>query len=122
MDRIVYVPLPDSATRREILKLRFRKMPVDETTVVLEELVSKTGGDFHDQADADWIVIRGALRGHNDTPCGWPTLGRRRIDDRAYLVFSVTIDYRRRHNTTCAGAKATSTPPPLQVKQLGRFS
>jgi hypothetical protein len=24
----------------------------------------------HDQADAEWIVIRGQLRGHNDTPFG----------------------------------------------------
>jgi hypothetical protein len=25
-------------------------------------------GKFHDQGDAKWIVIRGQLRGHNDTP------------------------------------------------------
>jgi hypothetical protein len=42
-----------------------------------------TGGEFHVQADADWIVIRVPLRGHDDTPCGrptpgqdWPPLGR----------------------------------------------
>ena len=33
-------------------------------------------GEFHDQWDAKWIVIRGLLRGHNDTPCGWPTPGQ----------------------------------------------
>jgi hypothetical protein len=33
-------------------------------------------GEFHDQADAEWIVIMGPLRGHNDTPCGRPTLGQ----------------------------------------------
>jgi hypothetical protein len=27
-------------------------------------------GDFHDQGDAKWIVIRRSLWGHNDTPCG----------------------------------------------------
>jgi hypothetical protein len=27
-------------------------------------------GDFHDQANAKWIAIRGPLRGHNDTPVG----------------------------------------------------
>jgi hypothetical protein len=27
-----------------------------------------TVGEFHDQADAKWIVSRGPLRGHNDTP------------------------------------------------------
>ena len=32
-------------------------------------------GGCHDQADAKWIVIRGPLRGHNDTPFGWPTPG-----------------------------------------------
>jgi hypothetical protein len=33
-------------------------------------------GEFHHQADAEWIVIRGPLRGHNNTPCGRPTPGR----------------------------------------------
>jgi hypothetical protein len=33
-------------------------------------------GEFHDQGDAKWIVNRGQLRGHNDTPCGRPTHGR----------------------------------------------
>jgi hypothetical protein len=34
-----------------------------------------TGG-CHDWADAEWIVIRGPLRGLSDTPFGWPTPGR----------------------------------------------
>jgi hypothetical protein len=33
-------------------------------------------GEFQGQADAKWIVIRGSLKGHNDTPCGRPTPGR----------------------------------------------
>jgi hypothetical protein len=33
-------------------------------------------GEIHDQGDAKWIVIRGQLRGHNDTPCRRPTPGR----------------------------------------------
>jgi hypothetical protein len=33
-------------------------------------------GEFHDQGDAKWIVIRGQLRGPNDTPFGRPTPGR----------------------------------------------
>jgi hypothetical protein len=33
-------------------------------------------GEFHDQGDAKWIVIRGRLIVHNDTPFGWPTPGR----------------------------------------------
>jgi hypothetical protein len=32
-------------------------------------------GEFHDQADAKWIVIRGLVRGHNDAPCGRPNPG-----------------------------------------------
>ncbi|XP_072261900.1 ATPase family gene 2 protein homolog A isoform X2 [Pyxicephalus adspersus] len=41
IDRIIYVPLPDAATRKEILRLRFRSMPVDPE-VNLEELVMRT--------------------------------------------------------------------------------
>jgi hypothetical protein len=33
------------------------------------------GGESHDQADAEWIVIRTQLRGHNDTPFGRPAPG-----------------------------------------------
>jgi hypothetical protein len=33
-------------------------------------------GEFHDQGDAKWIVIRRLLWGHNDTPCGQPAPGR----------------------------------------------
>ncbi|CAL8127317.1 unnamed protein product [Orchesella dallaii] len=43
LDRIIYVPLPDATTRGEILKIRFRKMPVDPE-VDIAELVKSTGG------------------------------------------------------------------------------
>jgi hypothetical protein len=33
-------------------------------------------GEFHDQGDAKWMVIRGQLMGHNDTPFGQATHGR----------------------------------------------
>jgi hypothetical protein len=33
-------------------------------------------GEFHYQGDAKWIVIRGQLKGHNNTPFGWPTADR----------------------------------------------
>jgi hypothetical protein len=33
-------------------------------------------GKFHDQGDDKWMVIRGQLRGYNDTPFGRPTPGR----------------------------------------------
>jgi hypothetical protein len=35
-----------------------------------------TSGKFHAQGDAKWIVIRGQLSGHNDTPCRRPTSSR----------------------------------------------
>ncbi|XP_065131277.1 ATPase family gene 2 protein homolog A isoform X1 [Paramisgurnus dabryanus] len=41
LDRIVYVPLPDAATRREIFTLQFRNMPI-HSSVHLEDLVSRT--------------------------------------------------------------------------------
>jgi hypothetical protein len=33
-------------------------------------------GEFHDQGDTKWIVIRGQLRGHNDASFGRPITGR----------------------------------------------
>nr|XP_033794515.1 ATPase family protein 2 homolog isoform X2 [Geotrypetes seraphini] len=41
IDRIIYVPLPDAATRREIFRLSFRSMPVSEE-VCLDQLVEQT--------------------------------------------------------------------------------
>ncbi|NXJ12108.1 SPAT5 protein, partial [Odontophorus gujanensis] len=41
IDRIIYVPLPDAATREEIFKLHFRSMPVSEE-ICLAELVQHT--------------------------------------------------------------------------------
>ncbi|XP_035148879.1 ATPase family gene 2 protein homolog A isoform X2 [Callithrix jacchus] len=41
IDRIIYVPLPDAATRREILKLQFHSMPISDD-VDLNELILQT--------------------------------------------------------------------------------
>ncbi|MEJ1277459.1 spermatogenesis associated 5 [Cricetulus griseus] len=41
IDRIIYVPLPDAATRREILNLQFHSMPISNE-VDLDELVLQT--------------------------------------------------------------------------------
>jgi hypothetical protein len=35
-----------------------------------EDLEESQRGESHDQADAEWIVIRTQQRGHNDTPFG----------------------------------------------------
>lgn len=43
LDRIVYVPLPDEATRREILQLKFNNMPI-HSEVELDWLVDSTPG------------------------------------------------------------------------------
>nr|XP_021410640.1 ATPase family protein 2 homolog isoform X1 [Lonchura striata domestica] len=41
IDRIIYVPLPDAATRKEIFRLHFQSMPVSDE-VCLAELVERT--------------------------------------------------------------------------------
>ncbi|GCB65770.1 hypothetical protein scyTo_0004857, partial [Scyliorhinus torazame] len=41
IDRIIYVPLPDAATRAEIFKLQFRSMPISDD-VSLDYLVART--------------------------------------------------------------------------------
>lgn len=41
LDRIIFVPLPDPQTRREIFALQFRHMPVDPD-VSLDHLVTRT--------------------------------------------------------------------------------
>lgn len=43
LDRIIYVPLPDKDTRREIFNIQFRKTPVAED-VRIDELVERTEG------------------------------------------------------------------------------
>eukprot|EP00794_Sanderia_malayensis_P007314 gene7315-8132_t len=43
IDRIIYVPLPDQATRREIIDIQFKKIPVGED-VACDELVRETEG------------------------------------------------------------------------------
>ncbi|XP_061441113.1 ATPase family gene 2 protein homolog A isoform X4 [Rhineura floridana] len=50
IDRIIYVPLPDTATRKEIFKIQFCTMPVSDE-VHMEELVEQTqkysGAELH---------------------------------------------------------------------------
>ncbi|KAG8592817.1 hypothetical protein GDO81_000635 [Engystomops pustulosus] len=41
IDRIIFVPLPDAATRREIFRLRFQSMPVNKE-VDIDHLVLQT--------------------------------------------------------------------------------
>ena len=43
LDRIVYVPLPDAETRREIFYIHFKRTPIAED-VNLEKLVELTLG------------------------------------------------------------------------------
>jgi hypothetical protein len=52
-------------------------------------MMSLSGGEFHDQGDAKWIVIRGQLWVITISPSGGQT-GLAAL--RAYLVVSVTID------------------------------
>jgi hypothetical protein len=61
----------------------------------VREIVS-VSGNILDQGGAKWIVNRGLLRGHNDTPCRRPTPDRPAAARglaalREYLLFSVII-------------------------------
>jgi ribosomal protein L21 len=59
--------------KRKVLLAGEQEMVISGTTAIEDVVVV---GEFHDQGDVKWIVIRGQLRGHNDTPFGWPTPGR----------------------------------------------
>ena len=43
LDRIIYVPLPDKVTRREIFDIHFKKTPIAED-VCADDLVVETEG------------------------------------------------------------------------------
>ncbi|XP_055481872.1 ribosome biogenesis protein SPATA5 isoform X1 [Psammomys obesus] len=58
IDRIIYVPLPDAATRREILNLQFHSMPISND-VDLDELVLQT--DTYSGAEIIAICKEAAL-------------------------------------------------------------
>lgn len=59
IDRIVYVSLPDKATRREIFRIKLQNMPVSEE-VALEVLVEKTEG--YSGAEIQAICHEAALK------------------------------------------------------------
>ncbi|XP_048799060.1 ATPase family protein 2 homolog isoform X4 [Lagopus muta] len=65
IDRIIYVPLPDAATRGEIFKLHFRSMPVSEE-ICLAELVQHT----HKYSGAERLHFLSADEAGEGT--GWP--------------------------------------------------
>ncbi|XP_041052461.1 ATPase family protein 2 homolog isoform X3 [Carcharodon carcharias] len=52
IDRIIYVPLPDAATRAEIFKLQFRSMPISDD-VSLDYLIART----HKYSGAEIIAL-----------------------------------------------------------------
>ncbi|KAM5255958.1 ATPase family gene 2 protein homolog A isoform 2-T2 [Ctenodactylus gundi] len=52
IDRIIYVPLPDAATRREIFTLQFHSMPIS-TEIDLDELILQT----HTYSGAEIIAV-----------------------------------------------------------------
>jgi hypothetical protein len=66
------------------------KRKAKSTTCRGEEMETLTIGEFHDQGDAKWIVLRRSLWGHNDPPFGRPKPGRpigRPGVGHPYLVF-----------------------------------
>lgn len=58
IDRIIYVPLPDEPTRREIFSLQFRSMPISGD-ISLDELVMKT--DKYSGAEITAVCREAAL-------------------------------------------------------------
>ncbi|XP_029917657.1 ATPase family protein 2 homolog [Myripristis murdjan] len=58
LDRIVYVPLPDAPTRREIFSLQFRNMPVAKD-VCVDDLVTRT--DKYSGAEITAVCREAAL-------------------------------------------------------------
>ncbi|KAF0039978.1 hypothetical protein F2P81_008213 [Scophthalmus maximus] len=58
LDRIVYVPLPDAPTRREIFSLQFRNMPVAQN-VSPDDLVART--DKYSGAEITAVCREAAL-------------------------------------------------------------
>lgn len=61
IDRIVYVPLPDAATRREIFNLQFHSMPISQD-VDLDQLILRT--DTYSGAEVRGF-FPGSLGGRN---------------------------------------------------------
>nr|XP_019596947.1 PREDICTED: spermatogenesis-associated protein 5 isoform X2 [Rhinolophus sinicus] len=59
IDRIIYVPLPDAATRREIFNLQFHSMPISED-VDMDELVLQT--DTYSGAEIIAVCREAALQ------------------------------------------------------------
>lgn len=57
LDRIIFVPLPDAPTRKEIFALQFRNMPVT-SNVSLDELVSRT--NKYSGAEVSYTVVHGS--------------------------------------------------------------
>jgi hypothetical protein len=51
-------------------------MPDFSHTAGVQPDIEITSGEFHDQGDAEWIVLKRQLRGHNDTPFGLTTPSR----------------------------------------------
>lgn len=58
IDRIIYVPLPDAATRREIFKLQFHSMPISND-INLDELILQT--DTYSGAEITAVCKEAAL-------------------------------------------------------------
>ncbi|XP_077465165.1 ATPase family gene 2 protein homolog A [Stigmatopora argus] len=112
LDRIVYVPLPDAPTRREIFRLQFLKMPVSQS-VSLDDLVIRT--EKYSGAEITAVCREAALLAlqedmkaqHVDARHFESALGavRPRVPDA--LVQSYT-DYQTRH-----AAATIPLPPPF---------
>jgi hypothetical protein len=100
--------------------------------------MSRPGGEFREQGDAEWIVIRGQLRGHNDTPFGvGPGVGRPKGVFGGFIYFQLVIlffevvplmmefTWRRRLNRIRSPFRTTIFKEPLKIRDAvskGRVS
>ncbi|XP_071391403.1 ATPase family gene 2 protein homolog A [Centroberyx affinis] len=66
LDRIVYVPLPDAPTRREIFSLQFRSMPVAED-VCVDDLATRT--NKYSGAEVRFIYTQAAVLAVSEHLC-----------------------------------------------------
>lgn len=64
LDRIVYVKLPDAATRNEIIKIKLAKIPIADD-VKIDELVQKTEG--YSGAEIEGVCKEAALKALEDS-------------------------------------------------------
>ncbi|CAK9299009.1 unnamed protein product [Gordionus sp. m RMFG-2023] len=66
LGKIIYVPLPDLSSRKEILRIKFDKMPIDTNEVCLDDIALKTDG--YSGAEVVALCQEAALHAMEENP------------------------------------------------------